>query len=117
LNFTTGGLAMVTLVTVTFGASAAQAADEAAVGASEFFGTVMSVTAGFPGGPAGPASPPGPGGPIGPWLPHPRERPKMASAIRGMRIFMKPSQMSAVEHHPHCMGRRHRKTHVGTVEA
>src|SRR5262249_4008626 len=91
LNVTTGGLEILTLWTVIWGASAAHTAFAASVGASELLGILMRVTAGLPGGPA---SPDGPGGPTGPWSPlQPASRARAATdrtAATVTRAFIQP---------------------------
>ena len=64
LKFTTGGLAIETLVTVIVGSRAFQAATEASV--AEVALLAMVIAEPEPGGPAGPV---GPVGPVGPWPP------------------------------------------------
>jgi hypothetical protein len=75
VKFTTGGLAIVTPVTVTFGASAAQAADEASVAGAALAGMVTCRhLASEPLGAWGPGPPrsSGAGSPVLP--PRPRDR-------------------------------------------
>jgi hypothetical protein len=70
LKLTTGGLLMLTLVTVTWAASAAHAAADASLAGVALLGIVVTAPGVVPGGPGGPAGPCAPAGPVSP-LPQP----------------------------------------------
>src|SRR5262249_12220409 len=93
LNVTLGGLATLTLCTVTWGWSAAQAAFAASVGASVLLGTWnrMPEPPASPPGPGGPGGPCGPVGPVSPLQPVTRARAaRLRAAANFVRAFIQP---------------------------
>ena len=95
LKLTTGGLAIVTLVIVTCGAKAAQAAALASVAGAALLATRIRLPPPGPtgpGGPAGPVGPPAPGAPVGPAGPESLPPPQPARPRVNKTAANEPSQ-------------------------